>query len=114
VFDAGDYRRERHGAKPAAAFFEHANPEYGALRRAAAVEALGDLLAWQRQGSQIGIFDGEPGGPSTRIEQRKDAYGDAKWFVAVSGELTGMDKTQRTALSAADIGTHQGLQQGQR
>ncbi len=59
-----------------------------------------------------GLFDGEPGGPSTRIEQRKDAYGEDKWFVAVSDELVGMDKTQRTALIAADIGTHQGLQQG--
>ncbi len=59
-----------------------------------------------------GVFDGEPGGSSTRIERRTDAYGDDKWFVAVSDELLDMDKSQRTALIAADIGTHEGLEQG--
>lgn len=53
-----------------------------------------------------GTFDGEPGGPSTRIEQRVDAFGEDKWFVAVSDELLDMHQTTRTALITHDMAEH--------
>ena len=57
-----------------------------------------------------GIFDGEPGGPATRIETRSDAYGDLKHFVAVSDETLKMGQTQRTASIAAEMAAHAGSQ----
>ncbi len=57
-----------------------------------------------------GIFDGEPGGPVTRIETRTDAFGEEKHFVAVSDEALSMHQTLRTARIAAEMGAHQGNQ----
>jgi hypothetical protein len=59
-----------------------------------------------------GIFDGEPGGALTRIETRKDAYGNTKHFVAVSDEMLKMDQSQYTASIAAEMTQHWGQQQG--
>ena len=55
-----------------------------------------------------GVFDGQPGGPVTKIEERKDAYGQKKYFVQVSDETLGWDQSQRTASIAAEIGRHWG------
>jgi hypothetical protein len=57
-----------------------------------------------------GIFDGEPGGPVTRIETRTDTFGEQKHFVAVSDEALSMHQTERTARIAAEMGVHQGKQ----
>ena len=54
-----------------------------------------------------GIFDGEPGEPLTRIEEREDAFGENKFFVAVSDEALAMGQSERTARIAADMGSHQ-------
>ncbi len=58
-----------------------------------------------------GIFDGPEGGPYTRIEERKDAYGQKKYFVQVSDETLTMDQSQRTASIAAEIAAHHGVQE---
>jgi hypothetical protein len=55
-----------------------------------------------------GIFDGDKDGPVTRIEERKDAYGQKKYFVQVNDEALGWDQSQRTASIAAEIGQHWG------
>jgi hypothetical protein len=57
-----------------------------------------------------GVFDGEPGGAATQIETRTDAYGDLKYFVAVSDETLKMEQTQRTASIAAEMAYHSGSQ----
>jgi len=59
-----------------------------------------------------GIFDGEPGGPVTRIETRTDAFGEEKHFVAVSDEALTMHQTLRTARIAEEMGAHQGNERG--
>jgi hypothetical protein len=59
-----------------------------------------------------GIFEGEPGGPVTRIETRTDAYGESKHFVAVSDEALKMGQSERTASIVAEMGAHQGRVQG--
>ena len=59
-----------------------------------------------------GIFDGEADGPATQIVTRADAFGEEKFFVAVSDELLEMGQSERTARIAADIAVHQGAQQG--
>ncbi len=57
-----------------------------------------------------GVFDGPEGGPYTQITQRRDAYGDKKFFVKVSDETLGMDKSERTASIGAEMATHWGVQ----
>ena len=46
VFNVGNYRRERFGAKVPASFFDPNNPEGLGSRRKAALFALEDLLQW--------------------------------------------------------------------
>jgi hypothetical protein len=57
-----------------------------------------------------GMFDGAPGGPYTQITERKDAYGDKKYFVKFSDEVLSMDKSQRTASIAAEMAKHYGVE----
>jgi hypothetical protein len=57
-----------------------------------------------------GIFDGPAGGPYTQITERRDAYGDKKYFVKFSDEVLGMDKSQRTASIAAEMARHYGVE----
>ncbi len=57
-----------------------------------------------------GIFDGPAGGPYTQITERRDAYGDKKYFVKFSDEVIGMDKSQRTASIAAEMAHHYGVE----
>ena len=57
VFNVGNYRRDRFGAQVPASFFDPDNDEGLANRKQAAVAALQDMLAWIRDGGQIGIYD---------------------------------------------------------
>jgi hypothetical protein len=57
-----------------------------------------------------GMFDGAEGGPYTQITERRDAYGDKKFFVRFSDEVLSMDKSQRTASIAAEMSKHWGVQ----
>lgn len=57
-----------------------------------------------------GVFDGTPGGPYTQITERRDAYGDKKFFVKFSDEVLSMDKSQRTASIAAEMAKHYGVE----
>jgi hypothetical protein len=57
-----------------------------------------------------GFFDGPAGGPYTQIEERRDAYGEKKYFVRVSDETLAMDKSQRTASIAAEMAAHYGVE----
>lgn len=57
VFNVGNYRRDRFGAQVPASFFDPDNDEGLANRKHAAVAALQDMIAWTRQGGQVGIYD---------------------------------------------------------
>jgi hypothetical protein len=57
-----------------------------------------------------GIFDGPAGGPYTQITERRDAFGDKKYFVKFSDEVLGMDQSQRTASIAAEMARHWGVE----
>src|SRR5690606_10997016 len=57
VFNVGTYRRERLGAGQPASFFSHDNPEGRAARRAMAMAAVDDLLAWLVADGEIAVLD---------------------------------------------------------
>ncbi|HMV69802.1 MAG TPA: 6-phosphofructo-2-kinase/fructose-2,6-bisphosphatase [Myxococcota bacterium] len=57
VFNVGSYRRTQIGAGQDHSFFDPANPEGLAARRELAAVALADLLAWIRDGGEVGIYD---------------------------------------------------------
>jgi len=57
VFNVGNYRRERFGAKVPASFFDPTNPEGLDSRKKAAHFAMDDMLDWFNSGGQIGIYD---------------------------------------------------------
>lgn len=67
VFNVGNYRRERFGAKVPASFFDPNNPDGLGSRRKAALFALDDLLDWVRGGGQIGIYDAT----NSTVERRR-------------------------------------------
>lgn len=57
VFNVGNYRRERFGARVAHDFFDPSNPTGMNARKTAALAALDDLKTWFDEGGQIGIYD---------------------------------------------------------
>jgi broad specificity phosphatase PhoE/predicted kinase len=58
VFNVGNYRRRMLGSTQPASFFDPGNPEGYAARRALALAALDDLVAWLRAGrGRVGIYD---------------------------------------------------------
>lgn len=57
VFNVGEYRRERVGAKQPHEFFDPDNPAGLAARRELALEALADMVEWFREGGQVAIYD---------------------------------------------------------
>lgn len=57
VFNVGNVRRERFGAKVPASFFDPANEEGLSSRKKAAHFAMDEMLKWFRNGGQIGIYD---------------------------------------------------------
>ena len=67
VFNVGNYRRERFGAKVPASFFDPSNSDGLSSRKKAAHFAMDDMLTWFRTGGQIGIYDATN---STRSRRR--------------------------------------------
>jgi broad specificity phosphatase PhoE/predicted kinase len=57
LFNVGNYRRDRHGAKQAHGFFDSANADAAAARRELAEHALRDLLEWVQDRGRVGIYD---------------------------------------------------------
>ena len=57
VFNVGSYRRERHGSRQHHSFFDPMNNAGQAARREVALEALGDMLAFLRDGGDVAIYD---------------------------------------------------------
>uniref|UniRef100_A0A2P2MUU6 CBM20 domain-containing protein n=1 Tax=Rhizophora mucronata TaxID=61149 RepID=A0A2P2MUU6_RHIMU len=56
-FNVGKYRRLKHGANQSADFFRGDNPEGVEARNEVAALAMDDMIAWMREGGQVGIFD---------------------------------------------------------
>lgn len=57
VFNVGNYRRERLGPRQPAAFFDPDNPTGADARRAMALAALDDCVAWLDAGGDVAIYD---------------------------------------------------------
>lgn len=57
VFNVGNYRRERVGAKLSHEFFDPDNAETEHQRMEIAMEALEDLIAWLTAGGEVAIYD---------------------------------------------------------
>src|SRR5260370_33750157 len=57
VFNVGEYRRARVGARVPHSFFDPDNPKGEAARRRAAMAALVDMVAWVTNAGQVAIFD---------------------------------------------------------
>jgi broad specificity phosphatase PhoE/predicted kinase len=85
VFNVGDYRREKVGAKKEAAFFDPDDPGTRALRRALAMDVLDTALAWLDEGGRIAIYDATNTTGSRRraILDRCDARGVPVLFLEV-------------------------------
>ncbi|HVK67949.1 MAG TPA: 6-phosphofructo-2-kinase/fructose-2,6-bisphosphatase [Polyangium sp.] len=57
VFNVGSYRRRQIGASQPADFFAPSNKEGRQVLHDLAMTALDDMLAWLREGGEVGIFD---------------------------------------------------------
>lgn len=57
VFNVGEYRRARVGARVPHSFFDPDNPQGEEARRAAAMAALDDMVAWLADAGQVAIYD---------------------------------------------------------
>ena len=57
VFNVGEYRRARVGAYVPHSFFDPDNPRGEEARRAAAMAALEDMVAWLTDDGQVAIYD---------------------------------------------------------
>jgi len=57
VFNVGEYRRARFGAQMPHSFFDPDNPTGEEARRAAAMAALEDMIAWLTDDGQVAIYD---------------------------------------------------------
>ncbi|KHJ33129.1 putative fructose-bisphosphatase [Erysiphe necator] len=82
VFNVGYYRRKQ-AAKPPASFFDVNNPEGERLRRAAAEEAVKEMLQWFKEGGIIGILDATNSSISRRkwIKEKCDEQNVETLFV---------------------------------
>lgn len=56
-FNVGKYRRIKHGCTQFADFFRADNQEGVEARNEVAILAMEDMLAWMKEGGQVGIFD---------------------------------------------------------
>eukprot|EP00249_Psilotum_nudum_P019616 c27343_g1_i1 orf=1147-3000(-) len=56
-FNVGKYRRIKHGSNQTADFFRADNQEGVEARNEVAALAMEDMLAWMKEGGQVGIFD---------------------------------------------------------
>jgi 6-phosphofructo-2-kinase / fructose-2,6-biphosphatase 3 len=57
VFNVGEYRRARFGARVPHSFFDPDNPRGEEARRLVAMGALEDMVAWLTDDGQVGIYD---------------------------------------------------------
>jgi broad specificity phosphatase PhoE/predicted kinase len=57
VFNVGEYRRARVGAQLPHSFFDPDNPQGEEARRAVAMVALEDMVAWLTDAGQVAIYD---------------------------------------------------------
>jgi broad specificity phosphatase PhoE/predicted kinase len=57
VFNVGEYRRARVGARVPHSFFDPDNPKGEEARRLAAMGALEDMIAWLTDDGQVAIYD---------------------------------------------------------
>ena len=57
VFNVGEYRRARVGARVPHSFFDPDNPKGEEARRLAAMAALEDMVAWLTDDGQVAIYD---------------------------------------------------------
>lgn len=57
VFNVGEYRRARVGARLPHSFFDPDNPQGEEARRLAAMAALDDMVAWLTDDGQVAIYD---------------------------------------------------------
>lgn len=57
VFNVGEYRRARVGARMEHKFFDPDNPEGTVARKAIAAEALEDMVNWLSTHGEVGIYD---------------------------------------------------------
>jgi predicted kinase len=57
VFNVGEYRRARVGARVPHSFFDPDNPQGEEARRLAAMAALEDMVAWLTDDGQVAIYD---------------------------------------------------------
>ncbi|CAD6502948.1 BgTH12-02622 [Blumeria graminis f. sp. triticale] len=82
VFNVGCYRRKQ-AAKPPASFFDVNNPEGERMRRAAAEEAMKEMLLWFQGGGTIAFFDATNSSKSRRqwIKNECDANGIETLYV---------------------------------
>lgn len=82
VFNVGSYRRKQ-AANPPASFFDVNNPEGERMRRAAAEEAIQEMLLWFKQGGIIAIFDATNSSKARRkwIKEECDAQNVETLFV---------------------------------
>jgi len=70
VFNVGEYRRARVGARMDHQFFDPENPEGTVARKAIASEALEDMINWHSTHGEVGVYDATN---STR-ERRDDVH----------------------------------------
>ncbi len=82
VFNVGNYRRKT-ADQPPASFFDANNTEGERMRRAAAEEAVNDMLKWFREGGIIAILDATNSTKARRqwIKETCDAAGVETLFV---------------------------------
>lgn len=66
VFNVGDYRRQRLGARHPSSFFDHENPRGMSLRTQMADAALHDMIHWFSLGGEVAIYDAT----NTTMERR--------------------------------------------
>lgn len=88
LFNVGDYRREKVGAKKEAAFFDPDDPNTRALRRALAMDVLDAALTWLHEGGRVAIYDATNTTLSRRqaLRERCDAKGVRMLFIEVVRE----------------------------
>lgn len=71
VFNVGEHRRAKHGARQSADFFDPANVEAERLRHQVATETLEEALAWLHGDARVAIFDATNSSRERRAEIRR-------------------------------------------
>src|SRR5260370_16961291 len=74
VFNVGEYRRARVGARVPHSFFDPDNPKGEEARRLAAMAALEDMVAWLTNDGQVAIYDATNTTPARRALVRTRSH----------------------------------------